>query len=101
MKYQQSDAVMSLEVTAQSPRGRQCAGGTGDNTCQGLSEHFLQFCRRTEVEVEVKQHGRMTIKGTNQAGARERYREGGKALQASPLREIGRGSDEQNRRQCI
>lgn len=95
-----SDAVMSSEVTAQSPGGRRCAGGTTDNTCQGLSEHFLQFCRRTEVEAEVKP-GRLAIKGTNQAGARERYREGGKALQASPMREIGRGNDEQNRRQCI
>lgn len=96
-----SDAVMSSEVTVQSPGGRWCAGGTGDNIYQGLSEHFLQFCRRTEVEAEVNEPGRLAIKGTNQAGARGRYREEGKALQPSPLREIGRGSDEQNRRPCI
>lgn len=101
MNYQQGDAVMSSEVTAQSPGGRRCAGGTGDNTCQGLSEHFLQFCRRTAVEAEVNEPGRLAIKGTNQVEARERYKEGGKALQVSSLREKGRGSDEQNRRQCL
>lgn len=100
-RYQRGDAVMSTEVTAQSPAGRWCAGGTGDNTYQRFSVHFLQFCRRREVEAEVNEPGRLAINATNQVGAREGYREGGKALQASPLREIGRGSNEQNRRQWL
>lgn len=90
---------MSSGVTARSPGGRPCAGVARDNVHQGLSEHFLQFCRRTEVEAEVNEPGRLAIKATNEVGVRERYREGGKALQPSPLREIG--SDEQNRRQCL
>lgn len=103
MRYQRGDAVMSSEVTAQSPGGRGCAGGTGDNTYQGFSEHFLQICRRREVEAEVIEAGwgRLAINATNQVGARESYREAGKALQASPLREIARGSNEQNRRQWL
>ena len=33
----------------------------------------------------MNEPGKLAIKATNQAGARERYREGGKALEASPL----------------
>lgn len=64
----------------------------------------LQSCCISAGEgagAEVNEPCRLAVKATKQAGARERYGEGGKALEASPLRETGRGSDEQNRRQWL
>lgn len=49
----------------------------------------------------MNEPGMLAIKAINQAVARERYGEGGKALQGSPPGETGRGSDEYNRKSVV
>lgn len=49
----------------------------------------------------MNEPGMLAIKAINQAVARERYGEGGKALEGSPPGETGRGSDEYNRKSVV